>query len=143
MHRIRLSLLAALLVFTGLSTSCDSKGGNGKPCKADSECKTGLACRPTPGVRTESYCVLKAEADTVCKEHASCSGRGACSARDGDCVVVSSENCKPSNLCKQEGKCTAKGGECVIASNEDCAQSNACKIDGNCVAKDGECIRKE
>lgn len=71
-----------------------------------------------------------------------CSLEGACSVRDGNCVVASAADCKAALICRDEGRCSfdEANGRCFAASDEDCMGSTRCTEKHWCGAKDGFCI---
>jgi hypothetical protein len=75
--------------------------------------------------------------DATCQASPNCTSDGACTAKNGKCVVTA-ESCP--KLCESDGKCTFSGTAC-IASAESCRASSSCEISGECRLRcDGVCI---
>jgi hypothetical protein len=68
-----------------------------------------------------------------------CSMRGVCTAKEGDCVAASDDDCRKGRECPEQGNCSARGGRCVAASDDDCKGSSVCARLKACKAREGRC----
>jgi hypothetical protein len=68
-----------------------------------------------------------------------CTMRGVCTAKEGDCVAASDDDCRKGQECPNHGACSARGGHCVAASDADCEKSSVCARLKACKARDGRC----
>ncbi|MCA9667828.1 MAG: hypothetical protein KC503_19645 [Myxococcales bacterium] len=75
-----------------------------------------------------------------CAQRLTCLEDGACTARDGSCVVTATAHCQRSKGCKNAGRCTARGGKCVLEGEADCRRSTPCVENGKCTALRGRCV---
>ncbi len=97
-------------------------------------------------------CTISASQDADCRkkhgslQHDQCAFAGLCTAKGGECVAATDEDCKQSVVCKADGSCAATQGRCTLGATTraDCnrqhALRNPCKEDGRCTPKDGGCI---
>lgn len=125
------------------SDACQSKGHCG--LSADLKC---VSCSKSQACTNEGRCYLGtdgtscvAKAQTDCTKSTGCKVNGRCQLRkdlngDGECVVVSDNQCLNSEKCIKEGFCqlSVEEGRCVVGEDSDCAKSTvACLIERRCV----------
>ena len=119
----------------GLCTAAGNNciAGSNADCLGAAVCEDRGRCTARKGI-----CVAGSSDD--CAHSKGCE-KGACIQVGDDCVATP-ESCRASLFCRIAGACTLREGKCVVGSDADCAQSSSCKTDGYCVESRGACVAK-
>ncbi len=120
------------LVVAALLSLSACKKGEGAACFEASECDESLACVGEALKRCE-----KCENTDLCKVD------GQCTAKEGQCIAASDDDCRKGYVCGGRGGCVAKDGKCTVGSDADCKASEACKNEGYCVMKGNNCVKAD
>lgn len=120
----------------GPPTAGTSKGGAAQPATTDESCRDAPACVQSGACTAkDGSCIVASWSD--CERMPTCAA-GKCSFEGGRCVTQS--DCRNAHACVQEGRCrNGPQGGCMA---DDCRKAPVCKSDGLCGVSNGRCVAR-
>lgn len=109
-------LIAILLTLFG----CKSR--EGQACETPADCAESLMC-------LDGVCLSQEGGNKRCSEGCRKDLDGACTAKDGKCIIASDQDCRASSGCLHEGRCSFAFGSCIIGKDADCADLKIDPVD--------------